>query len=218
MSSRVSIQVRGEELLLAAERAVVRPGNATLLVADMHIGKDEIFRRQGIAIPAGAAHNDLQRLSALIGEFNLRRLVVLGDFLHGNLKYDHSTVVQLDAWCAVHRELEIILVAGNHDRHRGNLQLPRNIRWQEGELHEPPFVYRHHPEPSAAGYVLAGHLHSAIRLESRARDQLRLPVFWFQEHVAVLPSFGSFTGGENIVPRAGDSLYVVSTDAVTRLP
>jgi DNA ligase-associated metallophosphoesterase len=218
MSSRAHLVIRDEPLILTAQKALVRPARSTLLIADMHIGKDEIFRRQGIAIPAGVVQTDLQRLSALIEEFALSRLVVLGDFLHGNLRDDNQTVAQLTAWCAVQRDLVITLVAGNHDRHRGNLRLPPNIRWREGDLHEPPFVYRHHPAQSEDGYVLAGHVHPVVELQSPARDRLRLPVFWFRERFAVLPSFGSFTGGETIVPQPRDTLYAVGADMITRLP
>ena len=59
---------------------------------------------------------------------------------------------------------------------------------------EAPFVLAHHPEPSASGYVLAGHLHPGVRLAGPGDLRATLPCFWFADRVGVLPVCGEFTG------------------------
>jgi len=55
---------------------------ATLLVADLHLGKAATFRSQGIPVPEGSAQKDLARLALLVAATRARRLIVLGDLFH----------------------------------------------------------------------------------------------------------------------------------------
>ena len=102
--------------------------------------------------------------------------------------------LRLRTWQAMHRELTIELVHGNHDRHAG---IPAGLEVRPlGESHaEPPFLLCHEP-PSDTGPdppVLAGHLHPGIVLRA-AGDRLRLPCFAFADRIGLLPAFGAFTG------------------------
>jgi hypothetical protein len=50
------------------------------------------------------------------------------------------------------------------------------------------------------------------------RERTRVPVCWVREQYAVLPSFGSFTGGATIEPTATDRVFAFAADRVWRLP
>ena len=110
-----------------------------------------------------------------------------------------------------------MLIRGNHDRHAGAPPADLDIDGHGDALLIPPFVFAHVPAPHPDGYVLAGHLHPALRLSSRY-DSLRLPCFWLQERVAVLPAFGAFTGAFEVTPAASDRSFVVSGETVFALP
>ena len=43
------IELAGEPMLLHAQRALIWPRRATLLVADVHLGKSDLLRRHGPA-------------------------------------------------------------------------------------------------------------------------------------------------------------------------
>ena len=51
------------EIVLLPGRAAVLPASATLLVADLHLGKAATFRKAGIPVPEGSAQRDLARLA-----------------------------------------------------------------------------------------------------------------------------------------------------------
>jgi hypothetical protein len=87
-------------------------------------------------------------------------------------------------------------------------------RWEAMEL---PFVLAHHPDPSEAGYVLAGHVHPAVRLVGKGRQRERLPCFWFGAEVGVFPAFGDFTGAAVVQPAAGDRVFVLASDRVMEI-
>lgn len=210
-----SIQLAGEHIQLLPERALLWPRMATLLLADLHLGKDEVFRQAGIAVPAGSVAADLERLSLLIQTHAVARVVLLGDFVHAAPATGSQFVQQFAHWRAVHADLEFILVAGNHDRRLARDELT-GIDWRE-EWRAGPFVGRHHPGESPNAYVLCGHVHPVICIRAR-RERMRLPVFWLTEHYGVLPSFGSFTGGAEIEPGPRDSVFAVAADRVWRLP
>lgn len=204
-----------ETLWLLPERALFWPREETLLIADPHFGKAATFRASGLPLPETPSDDDLKRLTEAIQRTAARRLIVLGDLLHA--QRGRSSVV-LDAvthWRDRHRELECLLVRGNHDRSAGDP--PR--QWQFTCHDEPmtlgPFALRHHPISDASGecYTLAGHLHPAVVLRGGG-DSFRGPCFWFGESLAILPAFGSLTGCALVKPRKRDRVFLIADGSV----
>ena len=74
----------GEPVRLYAERALYWPARRRLVIADLHLGKGDTFRRHGIAVPSGGTADDLARLAGLLARTGARELWVLGDMLHGD--------------------------------------------------------------------------------------------------------------------------------------
>jgi len=112
-------------------------------------------------------------------------------------------------------------VRGNHDRHAGDPPPDWRLHCVDEPWRVGPWALVHHPAPVAGAYVLAGHLHPAVRLGgrgARAQDRLRLPCFHFGPAVGVLPAFGAFTGQHVVRPAPGDRVFVVHGDAVRALP
>jgi len=211
------IEVRGEQLRLHPGRAVVWPARATLIVADPHFGKDDIFRRAGIAVPRGPAIADLQRLTELVTGHGCTRLVVLGDFLHGVTQAGDSFLHAFRLWRQAHGGLTVDIVVGNHDRRESAQVWQQLVGWHTRPLVEPPFVFAHEPAAHAEGYVLAGHIHPVMRLRRRSGAG-RVPVFWQRRDYLVLPSFGSMTGGADVAFELGDQLFAAGPERVIRLP
>ena len=119
------LDLRGEKLLLHPDRALIWPARRALIVADPHFGKDDIFRRAGIALPRGPAIDDLQRLSQLIRAQSCDRLVILGDFVHGATREGDSFLHAFATWRAAHPPWRSTIVAGNHDRREAATRLAR---------------------------------------------------------------------------------------------
>ena len=191
------IELAGEELLLHPDRAVIWPAQRTVFIADLHLGKDEIFRRAGIPIPPGTTQADLQRLGSMLTDHGLTRVVLLGDFLHGPLQAP-THIALFSEWRATHAGAEFIVIAGNHDRSAMRGELPQ-VQWEREGLRMGPFVCRHHPPMSKQeGFSLCGHVHPVVRLFGVGRERARVPILWIRSDHAVLPAFGSFTGGAEV--------------------
>ena len=214
--SLLPIEVCSEQLLLSPERALIWSSRKALIVADAHFGKDDVFRRAGIALPRGPAVDDLQRLSRLLERNQLERLIVLGDFLHAATRSGDAFLHAFAVWRKSHSQLAIDVVAGNHDRREQRDKWQDALAWHAHPLVEGPFVLAHEPQAHPQGYVLAGHIHPTTRLPG-TRGSLRVPVFWRRADAMVLPSFGFFTGGANVEAAAGDQVYAVGPERVIPL-
>jgi uncharacterized protein len=208
------INIANESLTLLPQKALYWPREKTLFIADAHFGKAASFRAAGIPMPPGTTTNTLAKIDDCLRATRAECIVFLGDFLHNRDSRAKETFDKFTGWRDANAQLKLQLVRGNHDAKAGDPPIEWNIGCvDEGEM-LGPFCLAHHPEPDLRGYVLAGHLHPAVRLQGRANDSMRLPCFWFGAYVAVLPAFGSFTGTYTVLPRQGDRVFVVADDAV----
>ncbi len=213
--SWVETTLAGENIVLHCERALFWPRAGLLAIADLHLGKSQAFRRNGIGLPRGGTSHDLARLDRLISQFAPRTLLVLGDLLHGALDLESAWLARWLAWRAAHPQLQVQAVLGNHDRVLDAAAL--RIETLGAELLAPPFRFTHLPGYDRDAYRIAGHVHPVLRLRDIGLSA-RLPVFWLGATHAVLPAFTQFSGGFEIEPQAGDRLWACGEDTLAPLP
>ncbi len=208
-----NIVIRGENLELLPERCVFLPSSRTLLAADLHWGKAEVFQRSGIAVSSKVLADDLQRLSRAIERTKPSELIILGDLIHAPVGITPEVVAAVSAWRDKHAGLKISLIRGNHDR---RFILPEiwRIEVHDSPIERKPFLLAHDP-PTEPGdlHVLSGHLHPVVRLTGGG-DSLRLPCFAVGKTGSVLPAFSLFTGGLELKKRDWRQLFVVTDNSV----
>lgn len=209
MLDSLDVRIAGQYMVLLADRALYWPAQRRLLIADLHLGKADAFRRAGIGLPRGGTTGDLQRLSALLDQTGAQAMWVLGDMLHGPV---HDT-----AWRQVWREwrgqqpgLDVAVLAGNHDRALADAAL--DIRLLGESCDEPPFAFRHHPVQVPGLHTLCGHVHPRMVLPGWPGK--RWPVFWLRRSVTVLPAFSAFTGGVLVKPSADEPVAVCGEQGI----
>lgn len=214
MKPYIALQLAGAELWLLADKAIFYPAERALLIADAHFGKAAAYRRLGQPVPHGTTDDNVRRLDAMLNAYDCQQLIFLGDFLHAPESHAAATLAALQAWRERHPSLAITLIRGNHDKRAGDP--PGELRMEV--VPEPlllgPFALQHEPDPHPSHYVLAGHVHPAYRLYGKGRQRLRLPCFYLQRDVCLLPAFGAFTGGMNIERQENSRVYVVGEGAV----
>lgn len=209
----LAVEIAGEPLLLDARRALFWPRRRWLMVADLHLGKASLLRQAGAALPRGTTTRDLARLSALIEDHRPDRLIVLGDLIHGAERKEAAWLDTLATWRSAQADVELVLVAGNHDRHMPLTALGFAI---ETEIVAEPFLLLHAPDRATDLHVLAGHVHPGIVLRD-GRMRLRLPAFWSGPHRSLLPAFGSLCGLTPRQPDAGDHVFAVTPGGIVDL-
>jgi hypothetical protein len=212
----VPVVFAGETLHCLADRALYRPATRTLYVADVHLGKAQQLRRAGIGVPSGSTTQDLARLSALIATTGAHTLSVLGDFLHGALDPADDWLARLLAWRQQHAGLRLRLLLGNHDRRLRELRLDAELLGDTAQ--DAPYTLVHAPDDAPADApALCGHVHPVLRLPAPG-PALRLPCFWIQPRLLMLPAFGALTGGWTVTPTAADQAVVCTPEGALLLP
>ncbi|MEN1942838.1 ligase-associated DNA damage response endonuclease PdeM [Luteimonas sp. MJ293] len=189
--SAVDLLIAGEPMRLLADRALYWPARRRLLIADLHLGKGDILRAAGIAVPSGGTSHDLARLGVLLRATGASQLWVLGDFLHGPRQPRVEAVWR--AFLDAHPDCSCSVIAGNHDRAlvadaAGVVHLPDDVA-------DGPFRFRHMPVESPGregGHVICGHVHPVVRLPGLPG---RHPALALDPHQSILPAFSAFTGG-----------------------
>ncbi len=208
--------VGGRRLVLLAQRAAWLPEHATLLVADVHIGKAVAFRRLGVPVPHGTTGETLERLQQIVMQTRAEHQVVLGDQLHSRTGLAAQTLSQVERWRAGHPGLRITLVRGNHDDRAGDPPAPWGVECVDGPLRLGPLALVHEPAAVPGAYSIGGHFHPCAWV-GRRHDRLRLPCFHVGPEVAVLPAFGAFTGMHALPRGDRDRVFVIAGDEVRSL-
>ena len=186
-----------ERFEFLAEKALWRPEGRELLIADLHLGKAEVFQAHGIPLPSDGDRGTLNPLLDLCARVQPKTLIILGDLVHGPLGLTASLLETLAALPEL-TGCPITLVGGNHDRPCRTLGLVQQPSYRLGQLwlsHEP----EHSPDQSGQNARLlniCGHIHPVANLSSGS-DRLRLPCFAYNssEERLLIPAFGELTGG-----------------------
>jgi DNA ligase-associated metallophosphoesterase len=188
----------------------------TLLVADLHLGKETVFQKSGLAIPSGATRQTLSRLLEHLQGGMFERLVVLGDLLHAPAGWTLELEQLLIDAQSTTPNVRWELVAGNHDR-RSHDRL-KKIGWSVQDppvidgsmlcLHEPPGENLPMSVSQSASLILCGHLHPSYKVPLDALRTARVPCFWIRTESIVLPAFGGWVGTHPIEPCKSDRIVL----------
>ena len=212
MAASLEITLRGETLQLLGDRALHWPARRRLLIADLHLGKADVFRHAGIGLPSGGTAHDLARLDGLLASTGSRELWILGDVLHG-AALPSRWRDSWEHWRARHLLLRVVALTGNHDRALAKAGL--DIELAGTLVEDGPFALRHDPEPHPRLHVLCGHVHPLAGLPGLRR---RWPAFWLRDRLLLLPAFSEFTAGVVPAMSAGEQLVACVEGEAIPLP
>ncbi len=204
--------IAGETLQMHPWGALFWEARGMLLLSDVHLGKVTHFRKFGAAVPLQALKRNFKRLQTLTESFEPQQICFLGDLFHSHMNREWA---YFEAW-ARSCPSKLLLVEGNHD-------IISPLRYEAlgiqlvPELQAGPFTLTHHPDLREDGFNICGHIHPAVRLGGRGRQQLRLPCFFLRERQLILPAFGAFTGTHAMDPEPGDRIFTLADGRVVPL-
>lgn len=205
----------GQTLYLLPQRALFWAETNTLIVADLHVGKVNHFRKAGIAIPQLVSEADYKALEDVLNAFPVRRVLILGDLFHSTY---NEAVITFSQWIKKYAHIEFILIKGNHDILKDSFYKAASLQIVEHTLTEHPFIFSHIPlEVKSVFYNLAGHVHPAVKLTGKAKQSLVLPCFYFGQKNGILPAFSTFTGKAALIPTSADTVFVIAHQSVRPL-
>jgi len=208
-----SIAICGKKFIADMSGALFWPGERLLVVADLHLEKGSAYAANAQQmLPPYDTRETLLRLARVIDKYSAGAVLALGDSFHDAAGYarmseDDRTILQI-----MQEDRRWIWVTGNHDTTiaPGAGGEIRDAVVMEG------LTFRHDPLVGSVTHEIAGHLHPAAKLSVYGHS-IRRPCFVGNGRRLVLPAFGAFTGGLNILDDAFAGLFGNASFAVWML-
>jgi DNA ligase-associated metallophosphoesterase len=200
---RSHLDVAGHTLKPLAAGALYWEAEDTLLVADLHLEKGAAFAALGMLLPPYDTRSTLSRLGKIIKAVRPARVVALGDSFHRSECADNLVAEDLALLTAMQKGRDWYWICGNHDPH-----LPASIGGTVcATLTISGITLRHEPSENGTGREIVGHLHPVARIARRGAV-IRRRCFATDGTRLVMPAFGAYAGGLNVLDDAFRPLFL----------
>lgn len=196
------VHLSGAAVRLDWSGALHWPDEDLVVVADLHFEKGTSRATRGRFLPPYDTRTTLGALEEAIRRLQPKRVIALGDSFHdrdadGRLMPEESRRIQ-----ALTSAVDWIWITGNHDP-----EPPKALGGSSADVVAiGPLVFRHEPSGGRAEGEVAGHLHPCARVGVRGRA-LRRRTFVSDGRRCILPAFGAYTGGLNVLDPAYRGLF-----------
>lgn len=215
----VPLSLNNVTLLPDPSGALVWPERSLVVVADLHLEKGSAFAARGRLLPPYDTRATLERLEAVLRRLRPAQVICLGDSVHDVHAAERMAPADRDRLAALTAAHDWLWVSGNHDP-------TPPAGWGgrvEAEVTIGPLVFRHEAQGDAAGEV-SGHYHPVAAVRTAAR-RVRARCFVGDGRRLILPAFGAYAGGLNVLDPAMARLlardflvHLLGTDRVHVFP
>lgn len=200
--TRQSLTLCGKRFLADQTGALFWPAENTMIVADLHLEKGSSLAQRGNLLPPYDTRATLLRLAEAIDRYDPACVIALGDSFHDGEAASRLGDDDLAALSIMQEGREWIWIAGNHDP-----KIPAALGGQAlDRLMLGGMLFQHEPFVGPATHEIAGHLHPAARLSMHGYA-IRRPCFVANGLRMVMPAFGTYTGGLNVLDEAFAPLF-----------
>jgi putative SbcD/Mre11-related phosphoesterase len=196
-------------------RAVFLPATATLVVADLHVGRAEA---SNVTLPLGERADLVSRLRTLVDETDPDTVAFAGDVLHRFDRVTDRAAGAVDALVAVCRDADArpIFVRGNHDAALDAIRGDAEAAVVVGTDPRTAVCHGHERPDTDADRYLIGHDHPAITIEGQRHPCfLHVPDAYDGADVLVLPAFSRLAAGVTVNDARGGDLRSPLVDDLT---
>lgn len=174
--------------------ALYWPDRRTLVVSDLHFEKGTSYARRAIFLPPYDSRTTLNRLEAALARHAVERVICLGDSFHDEGAFDRLNDEDHNRLANLVRRYDWVWIEGNHDPHPPTSIGGRvTARLQEGNL-----TFQHEASAKQVHGEITGHFHPKAKVTQRGRTVSR-PCFIEDGQRLIMPSFGAYTGGLNVL-------------------
>jgi hypothetical protein len=175
-----------------------------LVIADLHIGFEEMLNKEGILIPRHQLKDITDKLEHIFSKCKPKIIVVNGD-----LKHEFGTISEQE-WRDSLKIVDylagkgkVVLVKGNHDTILGPISKKRNI--ELAEYYRTGDIIIAHGDKiidKKCRTIIIGHEHPAVTLKEDGREEKYkcfLKGKWKGKNLIVMPSMNTVTEGTDVL-------------------
>ena len=198
-----TIAISGKAFVADMSGALYWPAEKMLIVADLHLGKGAAFAARGTQmLPPYDTRDTLLRLFKVIDAYDVKTVVALGDSFHDTKSFELMGEDDCKILAVLQDERDWIWINGNHDP-----EIAEQAGGSRADLLElGGLVLRHEPRNGSVRQEIAGHLHPAAKV-ALCGHRIRRPCFIGNSQRLIMPAFGSYTGGLNVLDQAFAPLF-----------
>lgn len=173
----------------------------TLIISDIHLGYEELLKKQGYLIPLNQFEDILKRLKKIMNSVEIKRIIINGDLKH---EFD---IISQQEWKHTLKLLdlfdnkEVILIKGNHDNILGPIADKKNLTLKnQFDIDEITITHGNKIPKTMKKLVIIGHEHPAVSFKERIDDKYKcfLKGKYKNHTLIVMPSFNLIFPGTDI--------------------
>ena len=199
----LALAVAGVDVVLRHTGALWIERDRVLVVADLHLEKGSAYAARGQMLPPYDTRETLRRLMLEVAALAPARLVLLGDTFHDGRGEARLAGDDVEALRSLAAATDLVWIVGNHDE-AGPAFLPGKVL---ADLAVQALRLTHEPAGGPAPGEVAGHLHPCAKVRGRGAA-VRRRCFITDGERLILPAFGAYAGGLNVLDAAYQGLFV----------
>jgi len=214
--SPASIDFGGHQIELHQSGALYWHNQHTLVISDLHFEKGSHFLKKRMFLPPYDTAETLSRLEVVIGHYKPKMILLLGDVFHDMQAYSRMSDDNRAWFERLLGHENVTWIEGNHDIGiEGRRFAPTHA--QDG-------LWFRHIASNRDVFEISGHYHPAATIRHKG-TKVRAPCFVVNEQQILMPSFGAYTGGLDIIDpamasflKAETRLFLLGQDRVYEAP
>lgn len=187
------LSLNNVSVVLDHSGALFVPDIALLVFSDLHFEKGSSFAVRQQFLPPYDTRKTLSRMKEVIARFKPQKIMSLGDAFHDTDAQARMVDEDFQTLLTLNQQHDWIWITGNHDP-----EPPKALSGQVCETLEIGGLHYGHEPEKTRRWQIAGHMHPAAKVATQGKT-MRRPCFVTDGHHLILPAFGAFTGGLNIL-------------------
>jgi putative phosphoesterase, SbcD/Mre11-related len=188
----------------------------SIILSDLHLGYENVAAKNGVFLPKLNLNHIIEQIDNFvlkIGKNNINNIIVLGDIKNEFDEVDQAEIDELFSF--VHhirttlfdKDVNILLVKGNHDNYVDGYALSLNVKVFRQELLLGKYLLFHGEDiPNqklydACDFLIMAHEHPAIVLFTEIGERVKTKCFLFgnfDKKILILPAISYYAQGTDI--------------------
>ncbi len=182
------------------DRCLLLKDGPTAVLGDLHLGYESALESEGMFIPRINTESVREALDRLLGEYEPRRVVLLGDIKHDFRRSSYEARDEVrEIIKLVSDAVETVVIRGNHDNYLQNLLGDFGLTAVD-YVDLMGWRLEHGHVDSGRRPVIIGHEHPSVRIPGELSGGMKLQCYVYarQEGVLVIPPFSPFASGSDL--------------------